>query len=298
MSENAEELEGIAVANKLLELFKTRAIPEDIFQVLRDIPDTFNEKENEDETFNPLKIEVFTSTLLYFGSKSFSHAFAALAKYHMIFKMLVENEKSQITVLKALHEVWQNHQQMMVVMVDKMLKTQIVECASVANWVFSDTMKQDLTCFYVWEILHATVNRMSKQVDKLHNEYQEMDQKYRKQDSIEAHSEITEEEIDQKLQTLNMLKKQQKELFLTIIKQFIQIINEHLLAPDIKTEDGEKPLYGTHWLKWIGERFEDFLLTHNEEILPYLDEFRNEVVNSETDKYILRKFKMFSAVKL
>lgn len=29
----------------------------------------------------------------------------------MIFKMLVDNEKSQIAVLRALHEVWKNHQQ-------------------------------------------------------------------------------------------------------------------------------------------------------------------------------------------
>jgi hypothetical protein len=36
--------------------------------------------ENDHETYNPLKIEVFTSTLLFFGSKSFSHAFASLAK--------------------------------------------------------------------------------------------------------------------------------------------------------------------------------------------------------------------------
>ena len=45
-SENAAELEGTAVANKLLELFKERAIPEDVFQVLRDVPDTFNETSN------------------------------------------------------------------------------------------------------------------------------------------------------------------------------------------------------------------------------------------------------------
>jgi nuclear cap-binding protein subunit 1 len=63
-----------------LELFRERAIPEDVFSVLRDIPDKFNEEENEMESFNPLKIEVFTSTLLFFGNKSFSHAFAALAK--------------------------------------------------------------------------------------------------------------------------------------------------------------------------------------------------------------------------
>jgi nuclear cap-binding protein subunit 1 len=42
-TESAADLEGTAVANRLLELFKERAIPEDVFQVLRDVPDTFNE---------------------------------------------------------------------------------------------------------------------------------------------------------------------------------------------------------------------------------------------------------------
>lgn len=68
----------------------------------------------------------------------------------------------------------------MVVMVDKMLKTQIVECSSVANWIFCKNMNKDLTFFYVWEILHSTVSRMSKQVEKLHHEYTEMDQKFKK----------------------------------------------------------------------------------------------------------------------
>jgi nuclear cap-binding protein subunit 1 len=39
VSEEAANLDGTLVANKLLELFKERAIPEDVFQVLRDIPD-------------------------------------------------------------------------------------------------------------------------------------------------------------------------------------------------------------------------------------------------------------------
>ena len=34
-----------------------------------------------------------------------------MLRYHMIFKMLVDNEKSQMIVLKSLHEVWKNHQQ-------------------------------------------------------------------------------------------------------------------------------------------------------------------------------------------
>lgn len=68
----------------------------------------------------------------------------------------------------------------MVVMVDKMLKTQIVECSSVAKWIFSTDMKQEITHFYVWEILHATISRMSKQVDKVKHEYAQLNEKFNK----------------------------------------------------------------------------------------------------------------------
>lgn len=180
VSDEAADLEGTPVANRLLELFKERAIPEDVFSALRDIPD--NETGGEEMEINPLKIEVFTSTLLFFGCKSFSHAFAALAKYHMIFKMLVDSEKSQLIVLHALHDVWKNHRQMIVVLVDKMLKTQIVECSTIARWIFSEQMRNDFTCFYVWEIMHSSVNRMNKQVEKLRLEYQVLNEKYKKSD--------------------------------------------------------------------------------------------------------------------
>lgn len=76
----------------------------------------------------------------------------------------------------------------MVVLVDKMLKTQIVECSSVAKWVFSDEMKSELTNFYTWEILNSTVNRMKKQVDKVKHEYNELNDKFKKSSLEKAES--------------------------------------------------------------------------------------------------------------
>lgn len=59
---------------------------------------------------------------------------------------------------------------MMVVLVDKLVKTQIVECSAVANWVFSSELGSELTNFYIWEILTSTIEKMNRQVEKYYNE--------------------------------------------------------------------------------------------------------------------------------
>ena len=41
--------------------------------------------------------------------------------------MFSDTEEAQVITLRALFELWRNHQQMMVVLVDKLLKTQIAE---------------------------------------------------------------------------------------------------------------------------------------------------------------------------
>ena len=71
--------------------------------------------------------------------------------------MFSDTEEAQVITLRALFELWRNHQQMMVVLVDKLLKTQIVECAAVANWLFSKEMVSEFTKGYTWEMLHLTI---------------------------------------------------------------------------------------------------------------------------------------------
>jgi len=311
-SEDAANLDGTVYANRLLEMIKERCLPEDVIQLLREIPDRKDEVKGEPgekqeqeqpqdvdmEFCNPLKIEVFTSTLLYFGCKSFSHVFAALAKFHMIFKMIVETEESQIIVLKTLHEVWRNHQQMIVVIVDKMLKTQIVECSAVVNWIFTEEMSPDFNCFYVWEILHSTIKKMSKQVDKLQNDYVESDDKL-KRSKMELTSSIDtsaeEDELKFKLERLNALKDEQKRLFLIVFTNFIELINKFIAKSG---ETSKEKIFAQTQFKWIYERFQDVLLTHYEEITPYYDELKPQLITERTEEVIVKAFEMFSSFRL
>ena len=139
------------VSSKVVAAIKQKCTQEEVQAVLKEIPD-----EDPDQV-NPLRISIFVQTLLNMGWKSFSHSFAAIAKFHPTMKVLNDTEEAQLTTLKSIFDLWSAHQQMMVMLVDKLLKTQIVECAAVGNWLFSREMVSEFTKCYVWEILHLTI---------------------------------------------------------------------------------------------------------------------------------------------
>lgn len=175
---------GSEYAQLLTKKIRERSAPEELLRVLNTVPNPSKEDQasasassssvanqsSADLTYSMVQIDLFSSSLLWVGSKSFTHSFVSLAKYHSLFKILIETEEQQIQVLKSMYDIWQNHQQMMVVLVDKLVKTQIVECSAVANWIFSSELSSELTNFYVWEILTSTIEKMNRQVDKYHNE--------------------------------------------------------------------------------------------------------------------------------
>lgn len=176
---------GSEYAQIITKKIRERATAEDILRTLNTVPNPSKDEtmpvassssttNNTDLTYTMLQIDLFFSSLLWVGSKSFTHSFAVLGKYHSLFKILIESEEQQVQVLKSMFEVWSNHQQMMVVLVDKLVKTQIVECSAVANWIFSSELGGELTNFYVWEILTSTIEKMNRQVEKYQNEFNEL----------------------------------------------------------------------------------------------------------------------------
>lgn len=81
-------LPGTAAAHKLVVAIRQKCSPEDVLEELKDLPNPSNsENDMIESTFNPLKIDVFVQTLLNLGSKSFSHTFAAISKFHFVFKV-------------------------------------------------------------------------------------------------------------------------------------------------------------------------------------------------------------------
>lgn len=310
--ESSSSLPGYALASTVGNAIKNRASNEEILIVLKDVPNP-NQDEDDDEGdgFNPLKIEVFLQTLLHLAAKSFSHSFSALAKFHEVLKTLTDSDEGKLHILRVLYEFWRSHPEMISVLVDKLIRTQIVDCAAVANWVFSPDMAHDFTRFYVWEILHSTIRKMNKHVQKIQKELDEAKEKLEKQQSkkvqeqrdsgdeeeMEKNSEDEdgqlEEQIEKLQEKVEAAQSEQKNLFLVIFQRFIMLLTEHLVRCETAGTD-----INTSWYKSCIERLQQIFLMHHLIIQQYMGTLENLLFTAELDHHILAVYQQFCALQL
>ncbi|KAE8632196.1 hypothetical protein XENTR_v10001470 [Xenopus tropicalis] len=301
--ESNSALPGYSVAVALTNAIKNKASDKEIFNILKDIPNP-NQDDDDDEgiSFNPLKIEVFVQTLLSLASKSFSHSFSALAKFHDIFKALSESDEGKLHILRVVYDIWKNHPQMIAVLVDKMIRTQIVDCAAVANWIFSPELSRDFPRFYIWEILHSTIRKMNKHVQKIQKELEDMklrlakQHKHRDSDDNDEDSGRKdgplEEQIERLQEKVESAQSEQKNLFLVIFQRFIMILTEHL----VRCETGGIDV-NTAWYKNCRERLQQIFLQHHQIIQQYMVTLENLLFTAELDHHILTVFQQFCALQ-
>ncbi|XP_007524183.1 nuclear cap-binding protein subunit 1 isoform X1 [Erinaceus europaeus] len=299
--ESSNALPGHSAALCLSVAFKSKATNDEIFSILKDVPNP-NQEDDDDEgfSFNPLKIEVFVQTLLHLAAKSFSHSFSALAKFHEVFKTLAESDEGKLHVLRVMFEVWRNHPQMIAVLVDKMIRTQIVDCAAVANWIFSSELSRDFIRLFVWEILHSTIRKMNKHVLKIQKELEEAKEKLARQHkrrsdddrSSDRKDGALEEQIERLQEKVESAQSEQKNLFLVIFQRFIMILTEHLVRCET---DGTSIL--TPWYKNCIERLQQIFLQHHQIIQQYMVTLENLLFTAELDPHILAVFQQFCALQ-
>ncbi|KYQ47868.1 Nuclear cap-binding protein subunit 1 [Trachymyrmex zeteki] len=272
-SEGASSLPGTCAAHELVVSIRRKCTPEEVLNVLNTLP---GPRENEEtNNYNPLKIDVFVQTLLNLGSKSFSHSFAAIVKFHYVFKVLAETEEAQICILRNMYALWKNHYQMMVVLTDKFLKTGIIECSAIANWIFSKEMASEFTKLYIWEILHLTIRKMNKHVTKLSTELTDAREKLRRAESRSGSS--SDEEDNNKERNR---------------ERFIMILSEHLVRCDTDGID-----YNTHWYKWTVGRLQQVFLSHQEQVQKYSSTLETLLFTPDLDPHILDVFHQFVSLR-
>ncbi|CAG7717877.1 unnamed protein product [Allacma fusca] len=288
--------------------FREKSPIEEMLIILREVPNP-SDGDSESAAHNPLAIEVFSQTLFMLGSKSLTHAHAAISKYQPIFKLILDSEEAQLHVLKAAYHVWKLDTQMMAVAVDMLLKYQVVECAAVANWVFMKEMKSEFTKIYLWEILHLTIRKMNKHVTRLATELSEAREKLRRAEMNSSDSEDnedgngnekekeakdvpTEEQVDKMEEKLEAAQADQKNLFLIVFQRFIMILSEHIALCDT---DGIN--FNNTWYRWTIGRLQQVFMQHAEQVAQYSSTLETLLFTQDLDKNILEIFHQFQALR-
>uniref|UniRef100_A0A8C6KM73 Nuclear cap binding protein subunit 1 n=1 Tax=Nothobranchius furzeri TaxID=105023 RepID=A0A8C6KM73_NOTFU len=299
--ESSASLPGYPVSITVGNAIKNRASNEEILAILKEVPNPNQEDDDDEgESFNPLKIDVFLQTLLHLAAKSFSHSFSALGKFHEILKTLTDSDDGKLHILKVVYEVWRNHPQMIAVLVDKMIRTQIVDCAAVANWLFSQDMAHEFTRLFIWEILHSTIRKMNKHVQKIQKELEEAKDKLEKQqhkrvtgNDFEDEEGQLEEQIERLQEKVESAQSEQKNLFLVIFQRFIMLLTEHLVRCETGSVDITTP-----WYKNCIERLQQVFLMHHGTIQQYMGTLENLLFTAELDHHILAVYQQFCALQL
>lgn len=301
--EKPTEMEEAAMtaSQRLVACIKQKALESDLQTILEEIPNSPNM--TDDESYNPVRLDALLQTLLHLAQKSFSHSCSALAKFHKLLKWAASGENGKIDALRVLHVVWHNHPQMIIVLVDKMVRTQIVDCAAVAKWLFSPDMASDFTRMYVWEVMHSAIRKMDMHVKKVNKELQETVEKAKFTKMTEENDDVndhlksyglfapSEEDIEKLREKVDSAKAQQKNLFLIIFQRFIMILTDHL----VRCRSSGKE-FNTPWYKYTIDRLQQVFLMHRGTVQIYMSTLENLLFTADLDQHILDVFQRFASL--
>ena len=318
LNEDAETLPEYSIVEKLMNAFKDKATPEQVIEVINEIDKLPGQRLEND--FNPLKISSFLTVLLSYASKSFTHLFYMIHKYNKVLQYLNTSEESQLCMLTTMFEIWKSHEQLMEVLVTKLLKANIISYTAIANFVFSKEMYSDLMKSYVWDILHSAIRRQIQSVKDLERDLNEMRKmastsssqtattttiktqrmdvddelgsRVENKNGADEEHESFEDRIEKLEEKYENAQSEQKNLFLTIFQRFIMLLSEH-----IQTCESKGRSFKNHWFRWCIGRLQQIFYEHHENIFNYVSTLESLLFTSDLDQHILLIFKQFCSLR-
>jgi len=118
------------LASELLRMINQRLSPDDIetFLDTHVVPSSHGQ-------WAPL--DLIFLTILHAGRQSYSHVLSFITTYKVILKNLVHQEIAQIHVMELVAEYWQNSNQHLWILTDKMHAFGLVSASAIVKWVFA-----------------------------------------------------------------------------------------------------------------------------------------------------------------
>lgn len=123
------------------------------------------------EEAEKVKRDMAVQTVLFVGSRSFSHFLNALERYLTLLRNLSTSPAARQDLLTTVAVFWKRHPQFHLIVLDKLLQYRLVDTRDVISWIFAPSEDQPGTRtktwsdLDLWAMLQVTLKSMQKNVD-------------------------------------------------------------------------------------------------------------------------------------
>lgn len=270
-----ESPEATALANEIKRLITTKADPSAVCESLNvkiegvDLPEGFMLR--EEKPFDKLmKVDIFTAVLLSLATKSLTHLSSALGKYRGLIRALTADVSSgQVQFLQTMYLCLDSHPQLQVILVDKLLKAELIDAKQICLWLFSEPMRPNHLRPHLWDILNNSVTRVYLMIKKAEKDRKELDEQPEVKDlppkedgdnDVEMKQEdepdlsSKKEELDAKVQRLESFLDQ---LLLSVFSMFYDTLRDHKRKCE---ENGTS--FMDNFFRYLTGRMQQFYFEH------------------------------------
>ncbi|EPB76851.1 MIF4G domain protein [Ancylostoma ceylanicum] len=213
------------------------------------------------------------------------------------------------TTLKTVADTSDEMQERIIILVDKMLKMQILDCGVVISWIFSESLRSENDRQWIWEVLNTALERLSRHIHKVAHDVKILQKRVDRQKAeneeagkgtvgmlqMEDNDAKTreQEELEQQQEKLENLKDFQKSLFLDVLHKFTVLLTEFIVHCETEGTDFRTPYFA-----WINGRFKQIFLMHGADLHEFTGDLRRELFSSaDIDPNVLETFQQFVALR-
>ncbi|KAF9190188.1 Component of the cap-binding complex (CBC), partial [Haplosporangium sp. Z 767] len=243
-----------AMASAVLNSLRNKHSIEQIEQTLesmKNAPRLESLSETEREDFIR---ELFTECVLMLGSKSFSHVLNVIERYLQILQRLNGTREARLHTVKIVAQFWKNNTQFMGILLDKMLNYRVVDAIAIVKWVFEpEVWQNEWHRSFVWEILKNTLNKVISRVAQVKDKLAEVRKEYEADPPTQ-----TIEVVEAVENTLSIVNREQKEVFLILYQEFVRVLKSQLRELEASGQNVDENRWWKIALGWfleLGRRY-------------------------------------------
>ncbi|KAL5482194.1 hypothetical protein EMCRGX_G022489 [Ephydatia muelleri] len=282
--ENGAALPEYTLSTQLLEAIRSKESTEKLSAILDSLPTVCTELEGNDAALLETKVSLLTHCVLHVGSKTISHCTLALYKFRPLFLELLKSDAAKLTCLKSAAEFYATNPQLLTLVVDKMLRMQIVDSMAVIEQ-------------FVWDVVESTLLKQNRAYAQANKELTDVQEELRKvsdldavalggetRQDLERKRELVEEKVEE-------CERAHMDVFVALCRNLVHLLGSHLVSCALEKEDHETP-----WFCCTLDCLRQLLVQHYSSSVRYHSTLESTVFTPNVDSRVSEVFIQFQAL--